>query len=127
LAENPQTPDPSEVSTSKADSSTTHQFFKFPKKFAGALFLNPIHIKMAEKTEISLTTSVEVLRLNLGGHGSELTEDGHVRWDKKTPAHPRNWAAWRKAYNTIVILFLELITQVSTWFLLIERCGLTWI
>jgi hypothetical protein len=65
---------------------------------------------MAEKTEISLTTSLEVLRVNLGSHGLELTEDGHVRWDKKNPAHPRNWTAWRKAYNTIVVLFLELIT-----------------
>jgi len=48
---------------------------------------------MAEKTEISLTTSIEVLRVNLGSHGLELTEDGHVRWDKGNPAHPRNWTA----------------------------------
>ena len=42
--------------------------------------------------------------------GVELTGDGDIGWDKQNPAHPRNWTAWKKGYNTGVILSLELIT-----------------
>ena len=50
------------------------------------------------------------LRGTLRVHGLELSDDGHIRWEKNNPDHPRNWPMWRKIYNTSVILFLELIT-----------------
>jgi hypothetical protein len=65
---------------------------------------------MAEEVQISTSNPIDELRLNLESLGLELTEDGHIRWDKKNPAHPRNWTTWRKAYNTGVVLFLELVT-----------------
>ena len=43
-------------------------------------------------------------------NGLELTEDGKISWNNNNPAHPRNWGPGRKAYNTGVILLLELIT-----------------
>ena len=42
--------------------------------------------------------------------GLAVNEDGYVRWDKRSPAHPRNWTPRRKAYDTGVIMFLEFFT-----------------
>lgn len=42
--------------------------------------------------------------------GLAVTGDGYVRWDKRSPAHPRNWTARRKAYDIGVIIFLEFFT-----------------
>ena len=53
------------------------------------------------------------LREQLELHGLELSSDGHIKWMKTNPAHPRNWSATRKAYNTTVILLLELVTTMN--------------
>ena len=42
--------------------------------------------------------------------GLAVTRDGYVRWDRRSPAHPRNWTARRKAYDIGVIIFLEFFT-----------------
>ena len=68
---------------------------------------------MAINGEKSNNRSIEDLRAELESHGLELADDGHVKWDRRNPAHPRNWTAGRKAYNTSVILLLELITTMN--------------
>lgn len=65
---------------------------------------------MAEIMRQPSRDSISELRENLEAHGLELSIDGHIQWNKQNPEHPRNWALWRKVYNTSVILFLELIT-----------------
>ena len=54
--------------------------------------------------------STRDLHQQLEEHGLDLAEDGYVRWNPSNPAHPRNWRSGRKAYDTGVIIFLELIT-----------------
>lgn len=65
---------------------------------------------MTEEVRKSADISMNELHVDLESHGLELTKDGYIRWNKRNPAHPRNWATQRKAYNTGVFLFLELIT-----------------
>lgn len=65
---------------------------------------------MSQEHEKSADNALNALRVNLESHGLELTEDSFIRWNKRNPAHPRNWTAGTKAYNTGVILFLELTT-----------------
>ena len=65
---------------------------------------------MTEELEKTASNTALELRITLDSRGLELSEDGHIRWNKRNPAHPRNWKPGRKAYNTGVILFLELIT-----------------
>lgn len=51
----------------------------------------------------------------LGTYQLELTPDGeHVRWSTSNPKHPRNWPLARKIYDTVVIVFLDLFTYVSS-------------
>ena len=64
---------------------------------------------MAAKIEVSATTSAASSGL-LKAYGLELTKDGYIGWQKDNPVHPRNWSAWRKTYNTSVILLVELVT-----------------
>ncbi|KAF7591883.1 hypothetical protein BBP40_000928 [Aspergillus hancockii] len=53
----------------------------------------------------------EKLALN----GLEMSDNGFVRWRRDSRDHPRNWPAWRKAYDTTVIMFLEFYTTaIST-------------
>ena len=65
---------------------------------------------MSEPTKQESETGLTQLCRALEDHGLELSDEGHIRWQKTNPEHPRNWAIWRKAYDTSVILFLELIT-----------------
>ena len=64
---------------------------------------------MTEPGKTTNNTAREI-RMTLDARGLELSDDGHIHWSKRNPAHPRNWKPGRKAYNTGVILFLELIT-----------------
>jgi hypothetical protein len=65
---------------------------------------------MTEPTKHEPGASLNELRSTLEDHGLELSDDGHIRWQKTNPEHPRNWAMWRKIHDTSVILFLELVT-----------------
>ncbi|KAA6414682.1 MAG: MFS multidrug transporter [Lasallia pustulata] len=57
----------------------------------------------------------EQFRAEIESLGLAVTGDGYVRWDKQSPAHPRNWTARRKAYDIGVIIFLEFFTTaIST-------------
>lgn len=67
---------------------------------------------MVEAVKSPSKISVDEHRVNFESYGLELSEDGYIRWNNRCPAHPRNWTLWRKAYNTGVILFLELITYL---------------
>lgn len=65
---------------------------------------------MVMATEKNLGAALTELRRTLEDHGLEMSEDGHIKWQKDNPEHPRNWVMWKKIYNTSVILFLELVT-----------------
>lgn len=41
----------------------------------------------------------------------EYTPDGkYIRWSALNKRHPRNWSAARKAFDSSVIIFLDLFT-----------------
>jgi len=42
-----------------------------------------------------------------------LVEDGYVKWKISALAHPRNWSAARKTYDTGLVLLLDLFTWVA--------------
>jgi hypothetical protein len=49
-----------------------------------------------------------------------LVDDDYVKWRTNASAHPRNWTAARKTYDTGLVLLLDLFTwvtrdQLSTW------------
>ena len=65
---------------------------------------------MTEETVKTSDGPVDELGINLRNNGLKLTEDSYIEWDAKNLAHPRNWTPWKKAYNIVVVLSLELIT-----------------
>lgn len=67
---------------------------------------------MVKAVKSPAKNSIDELRANFESYGLELIEDGYIQWNKRCPAHPRNWTLWRKTYNTGVIFFLELITYL---------------
>lgn len=47
----------------------------------------------------------------LVAYGLEYTPDGkYIRWSASNKKHPRNWSATRKAFDSSVIVFLDLFT-----------------
>lgn len=43
--------------------------------------------------------------------GLELTPDGqYVRWSRSNQRHPRNWSKARKAYDTGLIIWVDVFT-----------------
>ncbi|RDL32997.1 uncharacterized protein BP5553_08436 [Venustampulla echinocandica] len=57
----------------------------------------------------------ESCRATMEELGLRLEEDGYVKWRSDAPAHPRNWGAKRKMFDTMLILILDLFTTaVST-------------
>lgn len=44
--------------------------------------------------------------------GLKLEDDGFVKWRIDCTAHPRNWCVSRKAFDTGLILLLDLFTYV---------------
>ena len=44
--------------------------------------------------------------------GLKLGDDGYVKWKGDCTAHPRNWRASRKAFDTGLILMLDLFTYL---------------
>jgi hypothetical protein len=42
--------------------------------------------------------------------GLSLEDNGYVKWRTDCTAHPRNWSASRKAFDTGLILLLDLFT-----------------
>jgi hypothetical protein len=46
----------------------------------------------------------------LASHGLERRKDGLVYWNSNSKDHPRNWSAWRKSFDTSVIVLLEFYT-----------------
>jgi len=45
--------------------------------------------------------------------GLRFGDDGYVKWRFDCEAHPRNWTLSRKAFDTTLILMLDLFTYVS--------------
>ena len=46
--------------------------------------------------------------------GLRLEDDGYVKWSKDCVAHPRNWGGSRKAFDTGLILMLDLFTYLPS-------------
>lgn len=75
-------------------------------------------------TEKQDTTTLDILPITevppeqqslyryLEKYGLELADEDYVRWTKTNPAHPRNWAAWRKTYDYGLLIFLDFFTTV---------------
>ena len=45
--------------------------------------------------------------------GLQRTESGHFEWQKNHDQHPRNWASYRKCYDTVIVVFFEFYTYVK--------------
>ena len=52
--------------------------------------------------------------------GLRLEDDGYVKWRTDCVAHPRNWGGSRKAFDTGLILMLDLFTYLPSPRLLIN-------
>lgn len=64
--------------------------------------------------EVNQQATPEVTKV-LEELGLRLVEDGFVKWRTDASAHPRNWSASRKAFDTGLVLMLDLFTTaVST-------------
>jgi hypothetical protein len=46
--------------------------------------------------------------------GLRLEDDGYVKWRTDCVAHPRNWRDSRKAFDTGLILMLDLFTYLPS-------------
>lgn len=46
--------------------------------------------------------------------GLRLVEDDYVKWRTDASAHPRNWTATRKTFDTGLVLLLDLFTWVQS-------------
>ncbi|KAH7412089.1 putative polyamine transporter [Phaeosphaeria sp. MPI-PUGE-AT-0046c] len=44
--------------------------------------------------------------------GLQKTESGHFKWQKNHGKYPRNWAPYRKCYDTVIVVFFEFYTTV---------------
>ncbi|KAB8068161.1 major facilitator superfamily domain-containing protein [Aspergillus leporis] len=67
--------------------------------------------KMPETSMSQLETDKDILDSHLRQFGLQVAADGvHLRWARGNPRHPRNWSILRKAYDTSLIIFLELFT-----------------
>jgi hypothetical protein len=76
---------------------------------------------MPETSMSQLETDKDILDSHLRQFGLQVAADGvHLRWARGNPRHPRNWSILRKAYDTSLIIFLELFTYVR-WLLLCTR------
>ena len=60
----------------------------------------------ADSSKSSLTIPADEL---LPHAGLKIGNDGYVQWAIDSPAHPRNWSRQRKAYDFVLILFLEFL------------------
>ncbi|KAF5856690.1 hypothetical protein ETB97_007009 [Aspergillus alliaceus] len=66
---------------------------------------------MPEITMSQFETDKGILESHLRQYGLQVAADGfHIRWAKGNQRHPRNWSIIRKAYDTSLIIFLELFT-----------------
>ncbi|KAB8250858.1 subtilisin-like protein [Aspergillus flavus] len=75
-------------------------------------FLPPkMNDKVPEIAMSQFETDKGILEPHLRQYGLEFATDGfHIRWAKGNQRHPRNWSIVRKAYDTSLIIFLELFT-----------------
>lgn len=62
--------------------------------------------------ELESTTASPRILSDIDELGLRLVEDGFVRWKPDATGHPRNWGLWRKAFDSGVILMLDLFTLV---------------
>jgi hypothetical protein len=62
--------------------------------------------------EIEQQANPEVAKV-LEELGLKLVEDGYVKWRPDASAHPRNWTSSRKAFDTGLVLLLDLFTWVT--------------
>jgi hypothetical protein len=62
--------------------------------------------------EIKQQANPEVAKV-LEELGLKLVEDGYVKWRPDASAHPRNWTSSRKAFDTGLVLLLDLFTWVT--------------
>ncbi|KAB8232312.1 subtilisin-like protein [Aspergillus alliaceus] len=81
------------------------------KNFIGFFCLSKMNAKMPEITMSQFETDKGILESHLRQYGLQVAADGfHIRWAKGNQRHPRNWSIIRKAYDTSLIIFLELFT-----------------
>jgi hypothetical protein len=88
--------------TSNRDSSSNDE-----KSFA--YLKSPI---LESCTELDQQANTEVASV-LEELGLRLVDDGYVKWRPDASAHPRNWTSARKAFDTGLVLLLDLFTLVS--------------
>jgi hypothetical protein len=67
---------------------------------------------LQNSTEIEQQVNPEVAKV-LEELGLRLVEDGYVKWRPDASAHPRNWTTSRKAFDTGLVLLLDLFTWVT--------------
>jgi hypothetical protein len=63
-------------------------------------------------TKIEQQANPEVAKV-LEELGLRLVEDDYVKWRPDASAHPRNWTSSRKAFDTGLVLLLDLLTWVT--------------
>ncbi|KAL8934262.1 MAG: hypothetical protein Q9216_005991 [Gyalolechia sp. 2 TL-2023] len=54
----------------------------------------------------------DLLQEQLLRYGLQMSENGAIKWKNGNINHPRNWPWQRKAYDTAVIIFLDLFTYL---------------
>lgn len=77
--------------------------------------LSGIVIASDDKSTTTKSTIVEVevdpeLEETLKKFGLRLESDGCLNWQMDASAHPRNWSVSRRAFDTSVLLALDLYT-----------------
>jgi len=65
----------------------------------------PNSTQVVQLVDLAVTEVLEEL-------GLRLVEDDYVKWRPDASAHPRNWTATRKFFDTGLVLLLDLFTCV---------------
>ncbi|KAE8349339.1 subtilisin-like protein [Aspergillus coremiiformis] len=73
-----------------------------------------MNVKTSDTSMSQFETDKDILEPYLRQFGLQIAADGvHIRWAKGNQRHPRNWSIVRKAYDTSLIIFLELFTYIT--------------
>ncbi|KAH6717509.1 MFS multidrug transporter [Leptodontidium sp. MPI-SDFR-AT-0119] len=87
-----------------------------------------LHSHREELTSSNALQSLDVgekILSDIDELGLRLVEDGFVRWKLDATGHPRNWGLWRKAFDSGVILMLDLFTSPSVAEIAKDEYGLS--
>lgn len=94
--------------------ATTHPIFEavcfFDKQVLSSVLSSPVTMISLKLFVFQIEETID--KLHLANHGLQRGPDGLITWKKGSHDHPRNWPTARKAFDTTVIVFLELFVQV---------------